>query len=349
MKLEITDLHTAGEPVRIVTGGYPDLPGATILEKIEAARRDHDALRRVMMQEPRGHADMFGMIPVRPSAPGAAIGALFIHHSGYSTMSGHGLIAFSRWAVESGRVTMTEPETRFGLELPCGVVQVTCAIRNGKVAATHFDGVPSFLSHRDTAVEVPGRGGVVLDIGYGGAFYAILPASSLGFDFFAAPFDEMVAAARAINDAARAQVKIVHPDAAEFGYLFGTILTDDAPTDRPTYHLCVFAGNQIDRSPTGGGVTARMARDHARGLIKPGVPRKFYGPTPVPFEATVLGPAAQGPAGGAVKDAVTIRVAGNAAYLGRSTYVIEENDPLTRGFALPDTYGALRGREATHG
>jgi trans-L-3-hydroxyproline dehydratase len=218
-------------------------------------------------------------------------------------------------------------------------VQVTCAIKDGKVAATHFDGVPSFLSHRDTAVEVPGRGRVVLDIGYGGAFYAILPASSLGFDFFAAPFDEMVAAARAINDAARAQVTITHPDAAEFGYLFGTILTDDAPTDRPTYHLCVFAGNQIDRSPTGGGVTARMARDHARGLIKAGVPRKFYGPTPVPFEATVMGPA-----GGAVKDAVTIRVAGNAAYVGRSTYVIDESDPLTRGFTLPETYGALARR-----
>lgn len=340
MELEIVDLHTAGEPVRIVTGGYPDLPGKTILEKKDAALRDHDALRRVMMQEPRGHADMFGMIPVAPSAPGAAIGALFIHHSGYSTMSGHGLIAFSRWAVESGRVTRTEPETRFGLELPCGVVQVTCAVKDGKVTSTYFDGVPSFLSHRDVAVQVPALGRVVtLDIAYGGAFYAILPASSVGFDFFAAPVDDMVAAARAINDAARAQVKITHPDAAEFGYLFGTILTDDAPTDRATYHLCVFAGNQIDRSPTGGGVTARMARDYARGTIQAGVSRKFYGPTPVPFEATVMGPAS-----GAVKDAVTIRVAGSASFLGRSTFVIDESDPLTNGFTLPATYGELAGK-----
>ncbi|MDA0703246.1 MAG: proline racemase family protein [Proteobacteria bacterium] len=336
MELEITDLHTAGEPVRIVTGGYPDLPGATILEKIEAARRDHDVLRRVMMQEPRGHADMFGMIPVKPSAPGAAIGALFIHHSGYSTMSGHGLIAFSRWAVESGRVPMTEPETRFGLELPCGVVRVTCAVEKGKVVATAFDSVPSFLSHRDEVIEVPGRGQVTLDIAYGGAFYAILPVSSLGFDLFAAPVEEMVATARAINDAARAQVTISHPDATEFGYLFGTMLTDDAPTDRPSYHLCVFAGNQIDRSPTGGGVTARMARDFARGRIETGVARKFYGPTPVPFEATVIGPVA-----GAVKDAVTVRVSGSASYLGRSTYIVEENDPLRHGFSLPETYADL--------
>lgn len=339
MELEIVDMHTSGEPVRIVTGGYPDLPGATILEKKDVALRGHDALRRVMMQEPRGHADMFGMIPVTPSAPGAAIGALFIHHSGYSTMSGHGLIAFSRWAVESGRVKRTEPETRFGLELPCGVVQVTCAVKNGKVTSTYFDGVPSFLSHKDAPVEVPGLGRVVLDIAYGGAFYAILPASSVGFDFFKAPVDDMVAAARAINDAARAQVKIVHPDAAEFGYLFGTILIDDAPVPQPTYHLCVFAGNQIDRSPTGGGVTARMARDFARGTVGAGVARKFYGPTPVPFEATVMGPAA-----GSVKDAVIIRVAGSASFLGRSTYVIDDADPLTHGFTLPATYGELAGK-----
>lgn len=336
MRLEITDLHTSGEPVRIVTGGYPDLPGATILEKIEAARKDYDVLRRIMMQEPRGHADMFGMIPVNPSAPNAAIGALFIHHSGYSTMSGHGLIAFSRWAVESGRVPMCEPETRFGLELPCGVVQVTCTVKDAKVIATTFDGVPSFLSHRDIAIEVPGHGSVSLDIAYGGAFYAILPAAAVGFDFFASPVDEMVAAARAINDAARAQVTITHPDAVEFGYLFGTILTDDAPTDRPTYHLCVFAGNQIDRSPTGGGVTARMARDFARGTINAGVARKFYGPTPVPFEATVIGRAR-----GSVKDAITVRVSGSASYLGRSTYITEEDDPLTHGFTLPGTYAEL--------
>ncbi|MBT6119066.1 MAG: proline racemase [Rhodospirillaceae bacterium] len=338
MNLEITDLHTAGEPVRIVTGGYPELPGATILEKIEAARRDHDVLRRVMMQEPRGHADMFGMIPVKPCAPDAAIGALFIHHSGYSTMSGHGLIAFSRWAVESGHVPMQEPETRFGLELPCGVVGVTCAVDNGKVVATSFDSVPSFLSHRDVEVEVPGLGSVTLDIAYGGAFYAMLPASSLGFDFFKAPVDAMVAAARAINDAARAQVTITHPDAAEFGYLFGTMLTDDAPTDRRSYHLCVFAGNQIDRSPTGGGVTARMARDFARGRIESGVTRKFYGPTPIPFEAAVIGTDT-----GSVEDAVTVRVTGSASYLGRSTYVFEEKDPLTHGFSLPGTYAELTG------
>lgn len=336
MSLEITDLHTAGEPVRIVTGGYPDLPGATILEKIEAARKDHDVLRRIMMQEPRGHADMFGMIPVKSSVPNAAIGALFIHHSGYSTMSGHGLIAFSRWAVESGRVPMREPETRFGLELPCGVVQVTCTVKDAKVVATTFDGVPSFLSHRDVAIDVPGRGRVSLDIAYGGAFYAILPAAAVGFNFFASRVEDMVAAARAINDAARKQVKITHPDADEFGYLFGTILTDDAPPDRPTYHLCVFAGNQIDRSPTGGGVTARMARDFARGAIKIGVARKFYGPTPVPFEASVIGPAV-----GSVEGAVTVRVSGSASYVGRSTYITEESDPLTHGFTLPETYAEL--------
>jgi proline racemase len=336
MELHVTDMHTAGEPVRIVTGGYPALPGATILDKRREARERFDHLRRALMLEPRGHAGMYGVIPVQPSTPDAAIGALFMHNEGYSTMCGHATIALGRWLVESGHVPISEPETRFALELPCGIVQLTCRVEEGRVVSTAFESVPAFLSHRDVQVAVAGIEKVQLDIAYGGAFYAILPASALGLDFFDTPMADLVRAATAVTDAVRGSVAVTHPEAADLGFLYGTILTDDAPPPAPSFNLCVFAEGQIDRSPTGRGVSARMARDHARGLVVAGSERMFRGPTGIPFSASVVGPA-DGPVAGAV----TVRVSGTSAFAGRATFVIEADDPLAHGFTLPRSYGEL--------
>jgi trans-L-3-hydroxyproline dehydratase len=279
---------------------------------------------------------MYGVIPVKASTPEAAIGALFMHNEGYSTMCGHATIALGRWLVESGQVPAVAPETRFALELPCGIVAVTCRVEGGRVVSTAFDSVPAFLSHRDMEVSAAGLGTVRFDIAYGGAFYAILPSSALRLDFFQTPVPDLVRAATAITDAVRASVPIAHPEAAELGFLYGTILTDDAPVSAASYNLCVFAEGQIDRSPTGSGVTARMARDHARGLIGAGPERTFFGPTGIPFRASVTG-RVDGP----VPDAVTVRVSGTSAFSGRSSFVVESGDPLAHGFSLPRAYGEL--------
>lgn len=300
MILTVVDMHTAGEPVRIVTGGYPRLAGRTILDKRREARERHDHLRRALMLEPRGHAGMYGVIPVEPGSAGAAIGALFMHNEGYSTMCGHATVALGRWLVESGRVPPVEPLTRFALELPCGVVQVACDLAGGKVTRTTFESVPAFASHRDLLVEVGGGlGPVRLDIAYGGAFYAILPSTALGLDF-----------------------------------LYGTILTDGAPPPAPSFNLCVFAERQIDRSPTGSGVTARMALDHARGAIGTGVERTFMGPTGLPFGARVIREAGS-------PGSVIVAVSGTSAFSGEATFRLEDDDPLAHGFALPRSYGEL--------
>jgi trans-L-3-hydroxyproline dehydratase len=340
-RIEVVDMHTAGEPVRIVVGGYPQLTGATILEKRQQALQSHDALRRALMLEPRGHAGMYGVIPVRPSAKGADFAALFTHNEGYSTMCGHATIAIGKWLVESGRIPPVEPETRFALELPCGVVDVRCAVEGGRVVATAFDSVPAFLSQRDVSIDVEGFGRVTADLCYGGAFYLILPASSIGLDFFETPLDRLVAAGTAITAAGRAQLAITHPDAADLGFLYGTILVDDAPTPEPSYNLCIFAEGQIDRSPTGSGVTARMARDHARGLVSPGVERRMFGPTGIPFSAVVVD-RLDGPVEGAVR----VRVSGHSAYSGTASFEIYPDDPLGFGFTLPGSYAEARARTA---
>jgi trans-L-3-hydroxyproline dehydratase len=333
--LSVTDMHTAGEPVRIVTGGYPALKGASILDKRRDAKENHDALRRALMLEPRGHAEMYGVIPVEPSDPRALFACLFMHGEGYSTMCGHATIALGRWLVESGRVAAVEPQTRFAIEVPCGVVELICDVARGRVTRTAFDSVPAFLAMEDLAIDVDGLGRVVCDVAYGGAIYAVLPSSRLGLDFFATPMDALRRAAVAITDHIRKHVAIRHPVEPDLGFLYGTILTDDAAGNATTSNLCVFAEGQIDRSPTGSGVTARMALDHAKGRIAPGVARAFRGPTGVPLEAQIVG---ETKVAGLERPAVTVRVAGSAHYTGEARFKLDPDDPLGIGFALPATF-----------
>ena len=337
IKLGYTDMHTAGEPVRIVTSGFPMLSGATILDKRRNAKDHYDHFRRAMNFEPRGHSGMYGVIPVTSSHPEAVIGVLFTHHEGYSTMCGHATIAIGRWVVDQGLVPKTEPITRFAIEAPCGLLRLSCLIEDGEVKHVTFESVAAFPVARDLAVELTGFGTIMTDISYGGAFYCILPSSRFGLDFFTTSTDELVNAAGALTDRVRASIKLDHPEAADLGFLYGTILTDDAPITQESWNLCVFAERQIDRSPTGSGITARMALDHAKGLIKNGEARVFRGISGEPFEGKV-----KGPIDFPVTNAVTIEVGGQGYYMGEGHFLIEGDDPLGWGFDLARRFGDVR-------
>jgi trans-L-3-hydroxyproline dehydratase len=337
LRLDVVDMHTAGEPVRIVVGGYPELEGASILDKRRDALARHDRLRRALMLEPRGHAGMYGVIPCRPSqaalAQGAELACLFTHASGYSTMCGHATVALGRWAVETGRVphrlAADGRSARFGLELPCGVVTVEARIEGGKVVASSFDSVPAFVAETDVSVDVEGIGAVRLDVAFGGAFYAILPISRLGLSFEAA-LPEKIEIGMRVFRAMRAQRPApVHPSEPDLSFLYGVILTDDAAPLDDTRNLCLFGEGQIDRSPTGSGVTARMALDVLAGRVAEDVERRFAGPTGGRFVATAR---RAGEIAG--RPAVRVRVEGQAYYTGTASFVIEEDDPLGEGFLL---------------
>lgn len=335
-RLSYIDYHTCGEPVRIVTSGYPELTGPTILDKRRQARERYDHLRRALMLEPRGHDGMYGVIPVEASRPDAAFGVLFTHNEGYSTMCGHATIALGRYAIEQGLVTATEPVTRFAIEAPCGLVRLACEVEGGKVGKVSFESVPAFVEARDLVVPVPGYGDVVPDIAYGGAYYCILPASRFGLDLMQTPVEEIVAAAGALTDQVRATLAITHPTEPDLGFLYGTIVTDEAAPDQESFNLCVFAERQIDRSPTGSGVTARMALDHARGLVATGATRRFRSITGGAFTGKVIGPVAFPAAG-----AVTVEVGGQSHLSGEGSFVIEAGDPLGHGFSLPRRFTEL--------
>ena len=173
MTLTVVDMHTGGEPLRIVTGGYPDIPKGTILEK-RAYVRDHlDHLRKILMFEPRGHYDMYGALLVEPDLPGADLAVLFMHNEGYSTMCGHAIVALGRYAVDEGLVAKHEPVTTVNIEAPCGLVVASVEVKDGKAGAVSFESVPAFLFAGDQTIELPGYGTIGFDIAYGGAFYAL--------------------------------------------------------------------------------------------------------------------------------------------------------------------------------
>jgi trans-L-3-hydroxyproline dehydratase len=330
-EVETVEMHTGGEPVRLVVGGYPAIRGATILEKRRDAKERLDQWRRLLMREPRGHPDMYGVLLVEPDLPDMDLAVLFTHNEGYSTMCGHATIAMARWAIDSGRVAKVEPETKVRIQCPCGPVVAHVAVKDGRPGRVRFESVPAFALALDRTVTTPTWGPVTLDIGFGGAFYALVPAETIGLDVRRTPARLLADAGWEITQAVQAQLPILHPEEPDLGFLYGTILTDgrDAFSDQPTANACIFAGRQVDRSPTGSGVTARLAVQYRRKLIGLGQERSFESVTGSRFGGRVLRETRAGQ-----HPAVVVEVSGEAHYSGTARFTLEAGDPFQEGFLL---------------
>lgn len=329
--IQTTEMHTGGEPLRIIEAGYPKIRGKTLLDKRRYVREHLDHLRKFLMFEPRGHFDMYGALLVEPSHPDAHLAVLFMHNEGYSTMCGHAIMALGRYAVDKGLVEATEPETQVNIECPCGLVKAFVQVKDGQSTQVRFESVPSFVLARQKLVSVERYGPIEVDIAYGGAFYAFVAADQVGLDVRSSKVSSLVESASAISDAVKQQLEISHPDDPDLGYLYGTILTDgnDSYSPDPTANICVFADRQVDRSPTGSGVTARIALHYRNGLIEFGQERAFESVTGAVFTAKVLTETTCGP-----HKAVTVEVAGRAHYSGTSVFSLEQGDDIGRGFLL---------------
>jgi proline racemase len=330
VRIETVEMHTGGEPVRIVTAGFPTPDHGTILEKRRQVREQQDDLRRFLMFEPRGHADMYGVLPVKPDLAEADLAVLFMHNEGWSTMCGHAVIALGRFAVDRGLVPASEPETRVRIQCPCGLVEAWVEMSAGRTGQVRFRSVPAFALGLDRVLDVAGVGPVLVDVGYGGAFYAVTGAAQFGLDVRRSRIRDLVDLADAITRAGKEQLDLAHPDDPDLAFLYGTILTDDGEGDEvPSANVCVFAEREVDRSPTGSGVTARMAIMHRRRRVGPGEIRRFESVTGAVFEARLAGTEQAGP-----YPAVRVEVAGHAHYTGESVFTLEEDDAIGRGFLL---------------
>lgn len=328
--VETVEMHTGGEPVRIVCNLIDHITGEDILAKRRFMSQQLDHVRRLLMHEPRGHHDMYGAVLVKPALPTADLAVLFIHNEGYSTMCGHAVIALARFAVDSGKVPAVAPLTRVGIECPCGLVEAFVEIQDGKAGAVQFESVPAFAFALELPVSVPGVGEVTVDIAYGGAFYAVVATEKLGVSLDGRLRD-LVDAASALTQAVRRTIAVRHPLANDLSFLYGSILTDGRDTAEAgtSRNVCVFADAEVDRSPTGSGVTARMAIRHAKGQVTQGEPCTFASLTAALFTGTVV---SQAHLPG--HEAITVRVAGRAYYSGKASWWLEPDDLIGQGFLL---------------
>ena len=324
-RITTIDAHAAGEPLRIVTGGPGPIPGRTMLEKRRYAREHLDALRRVIVFEPRGHADMYGAILTDPVTPDGDRGVLFLHNEGWSTMCGHGIIALTTALVETGQAADT---IRF--DTPAGRVTAHADRAGARVREVVFENVPSFVIAHDETVQVEGLGAVRYDLAFGGAFYAFVDADALGVPLDASGFRACIDVGMRIKRAVVAARPIEHPAEPDLSFLYGTILTGRAHDDgADSRNVCVFAEGEVDRSPTGTGVCARVAIEHARARLPTGASFTVESIVGTRFRGRVLRAATCGPFA-----AVVPEVAGSAWITGRHDLWIAPDDPLAQGFVL---------------
>lgn len=319
-----TDYHTGGEPFRIVTGGVPELEGATVLERRRWVAAQRDDVRRLLVYEPRGHADMYGGFVTPPDDAGADLGVVFFHNEGYSTACGHGTIALVTWAIDTGRVAGTEVV----VDVPSG--RLAChATRgpDGRVTAVRFDNVPSFALALDVPVATS-RGTLTLDIGFGGAFYGTLEVTTLGLRVDRASLPALIDLQRELRPALEAAIDVVHPLEPELHGIYGVIFWE-AIGPGEQRNVTVFADGEVDRSPCGSGTSARLAVLNARGDIGVGDPFTHRSIVDSRFAAGISGTAEV-----AGRPAVQTWVEGRAFRTGEHTFELDPEDPLGSGFLL---------------
>jgi proline racemase len=331
--ISAVDSHTEGQPARVVIGGVPYIPGNTFTEKWLWSKKNLDKLRRWLMFEPHGHANMSGTYITAPCTPGTDFGVIFIEVSGSWPMCGHGTIAAATVAVETGIVPKVEPFTYINLDTAAGVVRVKVEVKDGTAKSVELRNIPSFLYKRDLRIQVPELGSVMLDIAYGGNFYAIVEADQLNLKIEPESAGEVVRLGRMIRDAVGQQVEVVHPTKPEIRNVGMIRFVVDSETPGVTRKNAVFFSDEgIDRSPCGTGTSAEMAMRYGKGLLKLNeefvaesiIGSKFYGNL---VEETTVGGLT----------AVVPTIHGSAYISGFQNFILDEDDPFQVGFYLGKT------------
>lgn len=327
--LTVEDYHTGGEPFRIVAGGV-DLPGDTVAQRrvhaIDSAATQ--LVRALLCSEPRGHADMYGGFVTPPDDDGADFGVLFWHKDGFSTACGHGTIALGAWAVESGLVPRQSDGTRdVRIDVPSGRVTARVRFANNRVEAVSFVNVPSWVHARGITVQTE-LGVADVDIAYGGAMYAVVPAAAFDLQVTATELPRLIDAGRQIRDDLNARGQAVHPSDERLSGVYGTIFTEPVGPDHQR-NVVVFADGQVDRSPCGSGTAARVAHLTTLGELAPGAVLTHESIVGSRFLARVLTETQEHD-----RPAYVVEVTGTAFRTGTSTFTVDPNDDLVPGFVL---------------
>ena len=330
LKIKSIDMHTGGEPLRIVMEGYPEIKASSLLEYRRIVKEKYDHLRTAIMYEPRGHADMYGCLLLPPFNAEADFSVIFMHNEGYSTMCGHAIIALTTLAVKMNWVDVKNNEATLTIEAPCGLIKAKAQLVNGKIMAS-FLCVPSFVVGLDFTVELKSLGIISYDVAYGGAFYAYVDSNKIGLDLTPQNLKGIIETGMEIKHAViKTNNSILHPFEEDLSFLYGTIFIG-GPVSKgvDSRNICVFADGEVDRSPTGSGVSGRMAIHYKRGEIKLHEKMSIESITGAVFYGSVDSTIKYG--GG---DAVIPCVEGTAYVTGQHEFIIDLEDPFTNGFFL---------------
>lgn len=326
--IETIDAHTGGEPLRIFKSGLPEIKGSTVLERRRYFRENYDHLRTSTMFEPRGHADMYGAILVPANTADGDFGVFFIHNEGYSTMCGHAIIALSKILTETSMIEKEGDEFELKIDTPAGRIVSIVKRKHGKIESVSFRNVPSFVLLKDKEIEVEGIGNVKFEVAYGGAFYAFVNADEIGLGLQPSDYNQVIDWGKRIKNAVMQNFEIKHPFEQDLSFLYGTIFTGKAnDAKNHSRNVCVFAEGEVDRSPTGTGVSARAAIHYFKNEIKKDELIRIESILDSCFEVKVV---EETEFGG--YPSVIPEVSGTAYITGEHKFYFDPEDPLVKGF-----------------
>lgn len=327
--IKTIDSHTMGEPTRIVYDGFPKFPGKTMMEKKKYLIEHYDFLRSALMLEPRGHRDMFGAILTEPVNEEADYGVIFIDSGGCLNMCGHGSIGTASMLVETGMVPVTEPYTEVVLDAPSGIIRTKVHVVDGKAIEVSILNVPAFLYKENLEIETKKWGKITYDISFGGSFFALVDAESVGLSLELDNINAITELGMELLDSINALVDIRHPyldittvDLVEF---YAHTMNQNADMK----NCVIFGDAQADRSPCGTGTSAKLATLYAKKKL--GLHEEFV------YES-ITGSLFRGEAvqeveiGG--KKGIIPQITGSAYITGYNEWVIDNQDPLKHGFLL---------------
>lgn len=323
------DAHAGGQPLRIVTHGVPPLKGKTLREQRHDLRTNHDLIRRRLLLEPRGHADMYGAVLLPSLHDHADYGVIFMTNGGYSTMCGHGIIALTTALLETGAHPFEGQDGQITYETPAGLITARATIKDGRVVAVRFRNVPAFRLVKDLAIDIDGRA-LSVDVAYGGAWYAIARAEDLGVYLDAADAPQLIQQGMAVKRAVSNLLDIVHPEDEDIAGLYGTIITGPPKDEDSTLrNATIYADGAVDRSPCGTGTSALVACRQADGLLKVG--ESFVSESLI--DTAFLGRIVEDTTVGDYQ-AVVSEVSGRGAITGMHQFLVTQGDAVGDGFLI---------------
>ncbi len=331
--ITVIGCHAGGEIGNVVVAGVPTPAGGTVFEQMQTLAAD-DRLRRFLLREPRGSVAAHANLLVPSTRPDCEWGYIIMEPTEYPAMSGSNTICVATVLLEGGFVEMTEPETVLRLEAPAGVVEVRAECRDGRVESVELVNVPSFVAHLDASLEVAGLGTLVVDVAYGGMWYAIADAAALGFAIEPHEARELSAVGELIRKAAREQLPCAHPESpAIAGVSIVQIAQPWQGVGSVTRNAVVVAPGRLDRSATGTGLSARMAVLHARGLMRAGDAMTHASAIGTTFDGRIVATTHL-----AETPAIVPAIRGSAWITGTAELYVDADDPFPEGYLLTDTW-----------